>query len=446
MAITTWNQFYAEIEPLLLKHWGAGANIHQAGLEAAMNTFGANNTPANMLNFMKAWIPAHPAAQKFKTDLARFKSAWKDYSPSDEAYDTEKWTDAKIDEEFRRRYALDPNKPVENIAQDFSAFITRPEQQEGFEEDGTPFDTTELDKLFDDMGLDKEENRALYDHLKQMLEDEEINTYQAEQMMRADPTYLEQELNRQRDEWLEKLPGFQQEELALIDKEGERARAETEDVFREDIAPTIRREVGLLGGRGREFQAHALAGAAGELEEQRQNYMSKLKLDVEFADVERRRMAEAGRFEDIKGVSAFGGEQGLKSYQNVLTQRMKTLDTMQNLSLQKSQTLSIRASERYQREYTKEIKRLERIETDRTKRASKKAGKMGMFANVFSGIVMAGLGAATGGASLPFTLAAATAGGAAGYGTSYLQNQGIGGFTPPNSFYMGRAFAPTPKA
>lgn len=310
-------------------------------------------------------------------------------------------------------------------------------------EAGPPEWETDLDKLFDDMGLDKEQNRPLYDHLGQMLKDKEINMYEVQQQIRADPEYLEQELNRLRDEWLEKLPGFQQEELALIEKEGERARIETEEFFKEDIAPTIRREVGLMGGRGREFQAHALAGAAAELEETRQNYMSQLRLDVEFADVERRRMAEAGRFEDIKGVAAFGGEQGLKSYQNVLTQRMKTLETMNTLSMQRSQMLSVRASERYQREYTKEIKRLERIETDRQKRAQKKAGKMGMFANVFSGIVMAGIGAMTGGGAL---VPAMLMGGAAGYGTSQL---GMGGFTPSESFYMGRATAPkaeeTPK-
>jgi hypothetical protein len=392
----------------------------------------------------------------------KFETYWNDFEiwGDQVAYDKQHWNKSRVKEVYKKQLMLRPDEPgqaiqnVERVVQNDTirkqdiGFLDKRtgERVEGWEDKFTldrdgktwipkpgteapieDFRQTVIDTLKEAGIAEKDIDEATLNHFVEIAKDPEVDAYELKQMLQTDPDVLEATMAKQRAEIEPELQALYKDELALIDTEVDRMRVKSEKYFREEISPTIRREVGLLGGRGREFHSHALAKAAKEMEETRQDYAAGLRLGVETAEIERKRAWTMGKFEDMRSVSAYGGAQGLKQISKMYEEQLRNTEMLNKLSLGKANLLAERTQQRYNKALQQEQQRLDNEARARTVAASKKAAKLGMFANVFQGVVS---GAISGG------FPGAVAGGAAGYVSGYANMKGATGMPTPATASM----------
>lgn len=438
------------LNPLALKYTGLDTTQLTEGFNTILvdrvaNAVGVgfdwNNTEAaqNAINSFeksgvhKQVITGSQEAKIYNADKKAFLSSF-DAQYGGKGYDKDYWTEAKLSEEFNKRYSAQGGTDAQaTIVDDVLAVVSNDyadKQDKGwFDTKGNktdqygqeePVDTGSADmlNLLKDSGWDTSTARAsdFADYLAKQKKEYGLTDYELRGMVDADKDTIELEANKARAELLPQLEDLDKEELALIDEENVRLGKEATKFFTEDVAPTVRKETLLLGGRGASFGEQSLAKAAKELEETRETYIGNLRTQANQASIERKRTLASDQYSQALNISAYGGQSGLQTYKDAINTQIQSIDALNQVNLAKEASLTNRAAERYNRELQKSIARETKRAEEAAKAAAKKSSKIGLFANTFSGILQGAMAGAAGGPG--GAVAGAIAGGTSAYASS----------------------------
>ena len=409
------------LDTALRYYWGAGLDQHStvfeemtaqgffyghmANLDESLDADVDGNSKQLYEDTVAGYIKKHGWADKFKSVVGKTQSKLKTYLEQS-GYDHAYWTDDKILETIRDKWEVNMDEGAmdfDGLNKDVQQVIINDTTQkidDGYlDEDGNVIGeeaqletSQQVDSLFSKYKLDKTENQALYDHLQEGIKRGEIDAYGAQQILKADPEYIQQESERIFKEFDPILQERLTKELDIIDRAGAKARGENEKVFREDISPTIRKEVGLLGGRGREYSAQSLAEEAGKMEERRESTLQDLRLEAEYADNERRAQLKAAPGQ--AQLNALGGAGTYDATASAANAKLKQYEKLNSAFTNTSNAMSRFAQNQQNKQMVKIAAQARKEQERATRAASKKASRLGMAANVFQGIVS---GASTGG-------------------------------------------------
>ena len=371
------------------------------------------------------------------TDLGKaYKDAFTSFESSirkqrGDSYDKEFWTRDRLKAEFDDNYAAQGGNEAGVAVDDTMAVIDRDWNKKTdagifdattgeklidvdtaaadfdintFQEELGTTASADLDKIFSDAGIDKAQNQPLYDHLNGMLSRNEIDTYEAQQLTQADRAFVDAQYEKDKAEYFPKLDESTQREIGLIEAEGERLKGVTAEEF-EKFAPDVAATAKQFGGATREdtFISDTLAKFRADLEVNRQNQVSALKLSSELSGEERRRAFESGDFDKLQSLTDKAAQTGLQQVMDTLEIERKSKNQALAVNMNKSAILAQRSMDRFNREAQKAQDRILRQQRDAAEKANKRARKLGAFVDY--GIAAAGIIAApfTGGTSLALT-------------------------------------------